>query len=772
MAPHARLHAALLLFITAFAGQLAHAQGLLVNANPDERVILPRPPIIIFPPHHPRPEPAASSYRIRDLDVSAKLEGQIARVQVSQSFVNTGHRPMEVCFVFPLPYDGAIDQLTLLVDGKEFPAKLLDAKDARRAYEEIVRANRDPALLEWTGTGMFRTSVFPVPPGAERKVTLRYSQLCRTSGGLTDFLFPLATAKYTSQPIEQITFHLTIDSTAPIKNIYSPTHKLEINRPDDQHATVTYTAKDIVPADDFRLFYDVGEAAVGASVLSYRPKADEDGFFLLLASPRIEAADAARPAKTVILVLDRSGSMSGEKIEQAKGAAKFVINNLRDGDLLNIVAYDSEVESWRPELQKFSDETRKTALGFIEGLFPGGSTNINGALSSALAQPKDSSRPNFVIFLTDGLPTVGETNEAKIAAAARSNNTVHARVFDFGVGYDVNSRLLDKLARENFGLSQYVRPNENIEQSVAALYNRIGAPVLTDVKIDVDLDGLRSEDGPAVTRMYPKNVIDLFAGEQLVLVGRYKKPGAAKITVTGRVGDKQQKFTFPATLVEKSTDESHAFTQRLWATRRIGEILDEIDLNGRNEELIKELISLSLAHGIMTPYTSFLADETSAGRELSANIRTADERLSSLQESAEGQSGFELRRAKQVFRGLDRAADAAPSQAYGFGGAVPAASSMAPSYDAVAGAKEEKSKVVENVRQLGSKTFYRRGDRWVDSEIPDSSATAQHLQTKRIERYSQEFFDLVDKHGPEAGKYLSIDEPFTVQLDGTVYEID
>ena len=202
----------------------------------------------------------------------------------------------------------------------------------------------------------------------------------------------------------------------------------------------------------------------------------------MLASPEIKAADDERPKKTVVFVVDRSGSMSGEKIEQAKGALKFVLNNLREGDLFNIIAYDSEVESLKPELQKFNDETRKAALGFVEGIYAGGSTNIDGALKAAFA-PAQGHRAGrqFVLFLTDGLPTVGEQNEAKIVANSKQYNKVHARMFAFGVGYDLNSRLLDKLARENFGQSEFVRPNEDIEDRVSALYKRISAPVLTDV---------------------------------------------------------------------------------------------------------------------------------------------------------------------------------------------------------------------------------------------------------------------------------------------------
>ncbi len=504
------------------------AQGLLVVIDPAEHVRLPRP-IIIWPPHpHPIPRPMPSepvvTYKIDSLDVDARIIDQVAKVQVSQSFVNTGSRLMEVAFIFPLPYDGAIDRMTLLVDGREMPAKLLSADAARRQYEEIVRKNRDPALLEWVGTGMFKTSVFPVPPGAKRTVSLRYTQLCRKQEGMTDFLFPLSTAKYTSSAVEKIDFRISIESQEEIKNLYSPTHAVEIKRPDDRHALVTFTAKDQVPASDFRLLYDVGRGKVSTRVLSYRPNGSEDGYFLLLASPQIKDG-GERPKKTVLLVMDRSGSMSGQKIEQVRAALKHVLNNLREGDLFNIIAFDSEVESFRPELQRYNDKTRREALGFVEGLYAGGSTNINDALRISLGQLNDSGRPSYVVFLTDGLPTVGETNEMRIVANSKEWNKVHARIFCFGVGYDLNARFLDKLVRENFGQSEYVRPDENIEEHVGRLYNRIESPVLTGMNIRFDLDTAKTEEGRPVNRIYPKEATDLFAGDQLVVVGRYKHSG-------------------------------------------------------------------------------------------------------------------------------------------------------------------------------------------------------------------------------------------------------
>ncbi len=473
-----RLLRCLMTVVMTLAASALFAQGLLVDDRPDQHYRLPRPFIWPHPgptPRPPRPEPP-QSYKIQELQVNANVTDQVAKVQVSQSFVNTGSRQMEVSFIFPLPYDGAVDQMTFMVDGKEYPAKLLNAEEARRIYEGHIRRNEDPALLEWMGTGMLKTSVFPVPPGVKRTVTMRYSQICRKTQGLTEWLFPLSTAKYTSHPVEKVSVDATIQSNVPIKNIYSPTHSIEVKRPSDTSARITFSSTNEVPTSDFRLMYDVGDQQVAANVLSYRPDKNDEGYFLLLVSPEIKRATDKPMPKTVVFVVDRSGSMSGQKIEQAKGALKFVLNSLNKDDLFNIIAYDSRVESFKPELQRYDDQTRNEALGYVEGIYAGGSTNIDGALQAAMTQLQDDQRPTYIVFLTDGLPTAGERREMQIIDNARQANKVRARIFSFGVGYDVNSLLLDKLTRACFGQSQYVRPNEDIETHVAQLYQRIGAP--------------------------------------------------------------------------------------------------------------------------------------------------------------------------------------------------------------------------------------------------------------------------------------------------------
>lgn len=723
-----------------FLASTAMAQGVLIIKS-DQPVRLPRP---ILPPH-PSPEPP-QSYKIKEIDVRASLVDQVAKVQVSQTFANTGSRPMEVSFIFPLPYDGAIDQLTLMVDGKEIPAKLLSKEEARKRYEEIVRQNRDPALLEWLGTGMFQTSVFPIPPGAERKLTLRYSQLCRQDHGLTDFLFPLSTARYTSHPVEKLTIELAIEATADIKNVYSPTHTADIKRPDAKHATVSFKAENSIPTSDFRLFYDAEAGKVGATLISFRPQKGDDGYFLLLASPEVKADSTERIAKTVVFVVDRSGSMSGEKIEQAKNALRFVLNNLREGDTFNIVAYDSDVQTFRPELQKFDEPTRAAALGFVEGIFAGGSTNIDGALQVALAQLKDSSRPNYVIFLTDGLPTAGEQSESKIVANTRQANQARARIFPFGVGYDVNSRLLDRLSRENFGLSEYVRPNENIETHVSRLYNRIGAPVMTDLSIQFEFDAPKAEEGEPINRVYPKGVTDLFEGQQLVVVGRYKKSGTAKVVITGNLAGKNERIEFPVELAAESTGDSYAFVEKLWAVRRVGEIIDEIDLNGKNDELIKELVELSTRHGILTPYTSFLADETTDFNATAANAARSEAYFGRLGETA-GVSGVAQRIAKGSLQNAQNAPASTPVQ--------------------LLDVDSDRQVTIETIRNVGTKTFYCRDGQW-----RDSLAKVEPKDAIRLVQFSPEYFKLAETHGRTVSQYLVFDEPVLLQLADKCYLIE
>lgn len=761
-------------------------QGFLLVESGDARLprpiiwppYPPPPPFPPVPPPRPVPPPPSITYAVDSLQVNGRIGQQVAQVEVSQTFVNTGSRLLEASFVFPLPYDGAIDRMTLMVDGKEIPAQLLKADEARRRYEEIVRRNRDPALLEWVGTGMFKTSVFPIPPGQKRTVSLRYTQLCRGQDGMVEFLFPLSTAKYTSKPLRELSIRITLREDRPIKNVYCPNQEVEVKRLDEGTVTVTYSGRDIVPMNDFRLMYDVSSGPLGVRLISYKSPDESDGFFLLLATPQIESRAEKPLPKTVVFVLDRSGSMSGKKIEQLREAMKFVLDNLREGDLFNIVAYDSDVESFRPELQRFNDTTRRQALAFVESLVAGGSTNIDAALRTALSQLQDESRPNYVIFMTDGLPTTGVTNEMEIVENAKKANAVRARIFCFGVGYDVNSRLLDKLARSNRGSTEYVRPDENLEERISRFYRRIEAPVLTDVEVKFLFDDV--EGPPPVYRLNPQPPFDLFAGEQLALVGRYRRSGSAQLVLEGKIGAERKAFKFPVEFTDRSGDESKAFVEKLWAIRRVGDILEEIDLHGKNQELVDELTHLALKHGILTPYTSFFADENVPLHELTTARRQASARLDALQ-AAEGAAGFVQRSFKSQMRSAQVAAQADLALALrdmdldrvlGQMREAPAgpASSGTPPAAPMPSLEQELAQGTsgETVRYVGNRVFYRRQGRWIDGTLKPE----QQKNPIRIKQLSDEYFELIRKYGREIAQYLVFDEPTIVNIDQQAYLIE
>ncbi|HEV8606131.1 MAG TPA: VIT domain-containing protein [Tepidisphaeraceae bacterium] len=699
---------------------LAHAQGIMI---PEERVRV------------------SGSYNIKNVTIDATIKDQVAEVQLSQVFHNPSSAQLNVSYLFPIPPDAIISQFTLLVDGKEFPAKLYPKDEADHIYESIVRSKKDPALLEYVGYGALQTQVFPLPPGAERKVTLRYTMLCRRDHDLTEFLFPLAPGKLSGKPIEKLELTMRLESPGRIKSVFSPNYSAAIDRPTDNSAIVRFSQDNIEPADDFRILWTLSEKPVGASVLSYKPNEKEDGYFLLLAAPEVKASTDKITPKTVIFCIDKSGSMAGKKIEQARNALKFVLNNLRDGDTFNIIAYDDKVDTFKPELQKCDDQTRAQALRYIDSIHDGGSTNIDGALKRAMSLIGETGRPSYLIFLTDGLPTAGEKREAAIAENARAANKSHLRLFAFGVGFDVNARLLDRLSTENSGTSEYVKPNQDIEASVAKFYGRMTAPVMTDIHL-----ALANID---VNRLYPQILPDLFAGGQIIAVGRYRTAGPTTIHLSGRIGDQAQTFEFPATLAAPNSDETYAFVEKLWATRRVGDIINELDLKGKNQELLDELVRLSTKHGILTPYTAFLADERTNLNAPAANaVRLREEvfeKEEGLARATSGEAGVELRLAKKQLQ----------EQRFALGGTQ--------------GWNDAKGvyHVEYGCQVVGNKALFKRSGRWTDPTVtPDDEKKAE-----QVEQFSDKYFELA-KTNQNLRRYLALPEGCMVRDGAKVYQIN
>jgi Ca-activated chloride channel family protein len=531
--------------------------------------------------------------------VNIAIEDQAATTSIEQTFRNHTDRDLEATYMFPVPKGASVRNFTMWVDGKEVKGELLEADKARPSYEEIVRRTQNPGLLEYMGNNLLRLRVFPVKAKADQKVALKFTSIAQRDRDLVEYIYPLKTDGKATRTLEKFSLQATIKSQHSVQNIYSPTHAISINRPNDREAVVRFEREQALLDKDFQVFYSVGDKDVGMTVLTQRPVSTESGYALLLLSPRVETSKNQIIPRDVVLVLDTSGSMRGVKMDQARRALKYCLSNLASHDRFAVLGFATTVNKYRDQLTEASKEQLDDARKWAEKLEATGGTAINDALKAALQmRSKDTSRTFMVVFFTDGMPTVGETAPAKIVQNVTSQNSANTRIFTFGVGDDVNATMLDQLAEQTRALSTYVRPAEDIEEKVSSLYSKISNPVLADVKLTA---------GPSVTlqEMYPPQLPDLFVGGQVVVLARYTGQGSAALKLTGTVGTEMREFVFEATFPDK-TSADREFVEHLWARRKVGYLLDQIRVNGEKKELVDETVALAKKYGIATPYTSYL----------------------------------------------------------------------------------------------------------------------------------------------------------------------
>lgn len=688
-------------------------------------IIIPIP----IPPRPPEPMPI-KSLAIKYHEVTVTIEEQIATTHIDQVFLNELPYDIEGDYIFPLPERASISQFAMWVDGQRLEAQVLEKEEARRIYEEIVRERRDPALLEYVGRNAFRARIFPIPARGEKRIELEYTEVLPRDGGLVRYAYPLNTEKFSTKPLEHVRVEVHLAARGGLGAIYSPSHEVQVNRESATLATVTYEVQNVRPDRDFLLYYALEGDALGLNVLSYK-EPGEEGFFLLLLTPPAQVAPEHAVPKDVYFVLDVSGSMRGEKLAQAKEAARYILDHLNAEDRFNIIAFSSGLRTFAASPQPLG--AREEAYAFVNELQAGGGTNIARALEEALRQARPG-RPQMILFLTDGLPTEGETNSGKIVARAQELATEEVRLFAFGVGYDVNTALLDLLAQTLHGATSYVRPDEDIERALSAFFDKVSLPVLTDLRLDF---------GEArVEETYPDPLPDLFAGEQIILVGRYRQPGRVTIRLKGRAESEPQAYTFEG--VEFRERGGSALIPRLWATRKIGHLLTQIRLHGPNRELVDEIIALSVRYGIVTPYTSFLVDETedvlsTEGRRVVAE-RTFQEQALAVQPAGVGSGG--------------------PGWATGKG-----AVDQSIAQSALRSSETASTPDVEQVRVLGAKAFVLRQGVWTDTLYE-----SRHMRPERVSFGGARYFDLLRQY-PSLGAYFALGERVLVVWEGKAYQV-
>jgi Ca-activated chloride channel family protein len=737
--------------------------GLAANIFADGLIVIHEP--VAVPRGHYPFAPLEVTYH----HVNVKIEGQLATTSIDQEFYNPNHQRLEGTYLFPVPKGAQLNKFTMDIGGKQVEAELLPADKARKIYEDIVRKMRDPALLEYADRDTFKVRIYPIEPRSPKRITLSYTQVLKSDAGLVSFVYPLNTEKFSAKPIKTVSLKVELETKRPLKSIYSPSHTVEIKRHGAHRAIVGFESNDVRPDTDFQLLYATRDDDVGLSLMTYRDEEDE-GYFLLLASPGVETKGAKIIPKDVAFVLDTSGSMAGSKLAQAKKALQFCVENLNDGDRFEIVRFSTEVEPLFEKLVEANKENRRRAGEFIEKLKPIGGTAIEEALLKSLdMRSSKGDRPFVVIFLTDGRPTIGNTDEDQIVATVNKATGGNTRIFCFGIGMDVNTHLLDKITEATRAFSQYVLPDEDLEVKLSSFFSKINAPVLTNVR-------LRFSGGIKASKMYPSPLPDLYKGEQLVVVGRYAGKGAAAVTIEGDVSGATRKFSEDVGFDRRDGDND--FIARLWATRRIGYLLDEIRLRGESQELRDEVTDLARQFGIVTPYTAYLIVEDEGRRNLPPRTRSF---------SRLGEDRPALESAGRVYKGFrdEKSGDAALGGARAFQSqkaaesldslrfaneeaqrSIAAAPAPALSGPAAREAGERLGRYVQQQRFVRGRAFYQNGEVWVDA----SAQKMPNAKRVAVQFNSAEYFDLIAKN-QHAAAWFALGPDVDIALGDTVYEV-
>lgn len=596
-------------FLTVPAAALA--QGTVIA-----RCIQPMPPCTVRECPRPRPMPCPDFRpgnpieRVRS-DVRVEMVDRVLRYEVTEVFVNRGSGLGEADYVFPLPAGAAFQDLRLSINGELVSGETLGADEARRVYEEIVRTQRDPALVEWMGHGLLRARIFPLNPGEEKKVVVRFQSVASREGDAlrVDYFRGsapngqwrnAAEGRRGGDRVRGPSFTLLYPNDRQFGTAYSPTHDADVSRDGDRRRVELNGGGSAVTV----LIPVRRGSAPAISVLTYAA-GEDDRFALVTLSP--PAMNTRRTPREVTLVMDISGSMSGRKMEQARQSARRLLETLSPGDRFRIVDFATDVRAFprtwsdrsdRDVFASVTNESIREAQRYINDLDAAGSTNISGALAEALKAPIDNDRLSLVLFMTDGEATVGERRAEVIADSVRGWRRGR-RLFSFGLGADLNVSLLEQIALEGRGTAQFVRPEEDVERAVALAAQRLSTPVVTDVRI-------RAE-GVTLRQILPGDAVDLFAGNDLVFLARYRGDGDTRITITGRTADGPVTWTTAARFPER--DRENRFVPRLWATRRVGYLSAERRRNGGSREVDDEIRMLGEKYGIPTEFSSYLVLE-------------------------------------------------------------------------------------------------------------------------------------------------------------------
>ncbi|MBN1945995.1 MAG: VWA domain-containing protein [Bradymonadales bacterium] len=748
--------------------------------------------------------------------VDLRIEENAAVTHVSQVFANHTSFDLEATYYFAVPEGAVTTDFAIWMNGERISGEVLERGQARQVYERIVRRVRDPGLLEYIDGTLFQASIFPVPARGEQTVEIEYASVLQQVGTMLQYRYPIH--RSTGERIPQFVVSGDISSSQEITTVFAPTHEIEVVRKDAHHVAMGMEMSSAVAARDFTLFVGTTGEEVGFSMLTYDLDGDggDPGYFMMTLSPSAELDESSVLPKQLTLVVDTSGSMRGDKLAQAQDLLRYCVSHLKSVDTFNIIGFSTRVRPAFDEPRLATEENRLAAIDYIDGLRARGNTNISQALTRALSQQGTPDRPHIVLFVTDGLPTEGETDVTAMVDSVRGQTAEGSRrLFAFGVGYDVNTRLIEGIARSGRGRSGYVRPEENIREVIGPYYDRVSAPVMTDLQV--------AFGEMTATQVYPDPLPDLYRGDQITLFGRYEHPLDSTVTIQGETAHATVtlRHEVPLRGDDRASEESRSFVASLWAHRCIAALLDEINQQGETPQRVAKVVELGSRWGIVTPYTSYLALDPSEQQRLRVARTGEGERGGQITDLLQTQSGLvdgsvspmgvdpyaipgfpvrylaldpevgamtatpvapePLRRPHHAEETrADAEAASVPmggvGQARGRGGSGSIATGSSAAGDtgqaaveAAISANQERDRLVladrqQVSRQVAGRYFIQQGGVWVQDGYGDRTAD-------RVVSYlSDEYFTLLSEH-PEISDILALGEQVRFELSGLVYEI-
>ena len=558
--------------------------------------------------------------KVESSSVIVDVENQIALIKSTQTFRNIFGTDKNFKYAFPLPPGASAISLKWKINGIWKTAMITP----QPPDTSLPGGNPHPSLVQYLGeVPLYFDILDTLKADSVVTVELTYVEFLKYSFGSVNFEYPNDYSLIQQIPFNYQELKFSLTSSRTINSIQLLSHTASQQTNNGNFAYIEYSATELSATTNYRVLYTLSLNELGLFSFStflpdsLVPDEQDNGFFVFVAEPDPNNTNIIK--KVFTLIIDRSGSMGGTKMEQAKNAANFIVQNLNAGDKFNIIDFDDVITSFSPNHVEFNTTTMNQALAYISTIYARGLTNISGAFDVAVPQfsAANDSTANIIIFLTDGQPTAGITYITTLIQHIDQlidQTETNILLFSFGIGLDVNQQLLAQITTDNSGFATFLL-NDELEEVLTTFYQQIRNPVLLNTSISFNPQYLN--------QIYPDPLPNLYKGQQMIVSGRYSTPGNVNVTLSGTAFGQNVQYEYPVALVDSNV-VSYSFLTKVWAKQKIEYLLVQYYLlnptTPQAQQIKQQIIDLSIAFGVISPFTSFGNPTTIEAEEIEGNI--------------------------------------------------------------------------------------------------------------------------------------------------------